>query len=111
MASRQFFSSGSGSWLKDSLGLDGAAPLSASVIRIRTSRIVQDRWRKAHKEPEDQSDTEAWAKYDSAHKEALKGWIQDYPDDTSLQRYDWFSAIYDEAKLSESDGSTALDHF
>jgi thiol-disulfide isomerase/thioredoxin len=75
------------------------------------SRIVQDRWRKAHKEPEDQSDTKAWAKYDSAYKEALKGWIQDYPDDTSLQRYDWFSAIYDEAKLSESDGSTALDHF
>jgi hypothetical protein len=75
------------------------------------SRIVQERWRKAHKEPEDQSDTEAWAKYDSAYKEAFKGWIQDYPDDTSLQRYDWFSAIYDEAKLSESDGSTALDHF
>jgi len=45
MASRQFFSSGSGSWLKDSLDLDGAALLSASVIGIGSANSKR-RYRK-----------------------------------------------------------------
>jgi thiol-disulfide isomerase/thioredoxin len=75
------------------------------------SEIVQDRWQKSHKEPEDQSDAAAWAKYDAAYEEMLKGWIRDYPDDTNLQRYNWFYAIYDDDKLPESEGIAALDHF
>jgi len=45
MASRQFFSSGSGIWLKDSLDLDGAALLSASVIGIGSANSKR-RYRK-----------------------------------------------------------------
>ena len=77
----------------------------------QASEILQDRWRKAHKEPEDQSDAAAWAKYDADYRAAVMGWIQDFPDDTKLQRYSWFYAINDDDKLSESDGLAALDHF
>ncbi len=73
--------------------------------------IVSERWRKAHKEPEDQSDAAAWAKYDEAYREALKGWIRDYPNNTYLQRYAWFYNISDDDKLSEKEGIAALDQF
>jgi len=72
--------------------------------------IVQERWRKAHKEPEDQNDAAAWEKHDAEYREALKGWIQDYPDDTFLQRYAWFYNLPDD-NLSEKEGIAALDQF
>jgi len=40
----------------------------------------------------------------------VKGWIQEFPEDTYLQR-GYLNAIYDEDKLSENDGIAALDHF
>lgn len=73
--------------------------------------IVHERWTKANKEPEDQADKAAWEKYDAAHKEALKGWMRDYPDNTYLQRYAWFYEISDDDALPEAEGIAALDHF
>ena len=73
--------------------------------------IVRARWDKAHKEPEDQSDTPAWARYQKEYEEALKGWMRDYPDETFLQQYAWFYAIEDDDAISEKDGIAALDTF
>ncbi len=68
--------------------------------------VVTDRWNDAHKEPPDQNDAPAWAKYQKEYKEALKGWIRDYPDDT---RNLWFYAIENDHDISEADGIAALD--
>jgi thiol-disulfide isomerase/thioredoxin len=69
------------------------------------------RWRKAHKEPEDQKDTAAWAAYDQAYREALKVWIHDYPDDTYLNRSAWYNTISSDMSISEKEGIAALDHY
>ena len=74
-------------------------------------RVVYDRWDKAHKEPEDQTDVPAWANYEKEHEEALKGWIRDYPDNAFLQREAWFYAIQDDDAISEKDGIAATDAF
>ncbi len=71
--------------------------------------IVSDRWDKVHKEPEDQNDAAAWARYQREYEEALKRWIRDYPNDTYVQRYMWFDAIRDHDAVSEEDGIAALD--
>jgi len=75
------------------------------------SELAQERWRKAHKEPQNQGDTAAWEKYDADYVAAVKGWIQEFLEDAYLQRYGWFYAIYNDDKLSENDGIAALDHF
>ncbi len=73
--------------------------------------IVRTRWDKGNKEPEDQNDAPAWAKYQKEYEEALKGWMRDYPDETFLQQYAWFYAIQDDDTTSEKDGIAALDTF
>lgn len=73
--------------------------------------IAYDRWDKAHPKPEDQTDTAAWTKWHEEYEAALKGWIHDYPDNTYLQRYDWFYTIQDDDGLSEKDGLFAMDAF
>jgi thiol-disulfide isomerase/thioredoxin len=74
-------------------------------------RIMSDRWDKAHKEPEDQTDTAAWTKYHQEYKEAVKGWIREFPDSDYLQHYLWYYTIQDEDDLSEKDGIAAMDAF
>jgi len=73
--------------------------------------VVNQRWRKAHKEPEDQKDTALWTTYDQAYREALKGWIHDYPDDTFLSRAAWYYAISSDMSLGEKEGTAAMDHY
>jgi thiol-disulfide isomerase/thioredoxin len=73
--------------------------------------IVRARWDKAHKEPEDQSDAPAWAKYEKEYEEVVKGWIRDYPDEAFLQQYGWFYAIQGDNAISEKVGVAALDAF
>lgn len=73
--------------------------------------IIFERWRKAHKEPEDQNDAAAWLKYEAAYKEGLKGWIRDYPENSYLQRYAWFYAISQDDALAEKDGIAAVERF
>lgn len=73
--------------------------------------IVDKRWDEANKEPEDQTDAVAWAKYQKASDEALKGWIHDYPDNSYLQHYAWFYSIQGDDGVSEKDGIAAMDAF
>lgn len=73
--------------------------------------IVYDRWEKAHKEPEDQTDTKSWTKYQREYEEALKGWIRDYPDNSYLQQDAWFFSIQNDDGVSEQDGIAAMDSF
>lgn len=73
--------------------------------------ITYDRWKKAHKEPEDQKDAKAWVAWDQAHKEALKGWIRDFTDVTYLSRSSWFFAIYSDDSVSEKEGVAAAEQF
>lgn len=73
--------------------------------------IVEDRWEKAHKVPEDQTDAAAWTKWKMEYKEAVKGWIRDYPNNNYLQHYAWFYTIQDEDAVTEKDGIAATDVF
>lgn len=71
--------------------------------------VAYEGWRNAHKEPEDQKDTAAWTAYDQAYREALKGWIHDYPDDTYLSRSAWYNTISSDMSLTEKEGIPAMD--
>ena len=71
--------------------------------------IVSERWQKANRKPEDPRDTVPWAKYHEAYKEALRGWIRDFPDNIGHDA--WFNAISDEDSLTERDGIAALDEY
>jgi thiol-disulfide isomerase/thioredoxin len=73
--------------------------------------IVSKRWNSAHKEPEDQSDAAAWAKYYLLDEETEKAWIRDYPDDRYMQRHGWFDEITGDYSISEKDGIAALDAY
>lgn len=73
--------------------------------------IVRSRWEKAHKEPEDQTDSAAWATYQKEYEEAVKDWMRDFPGETGLQRYDWYFAIQGDDTISEKEGIAALDNF
>ena len=73
--------------------------------------IVRQRWEETHKEPKDEADATAWDQYQKEYEKVLKVWIRDYPDVTSLQRYDWFYAIEADDAISEQDGIAALDSF
>jgi thiol-disulfide isomerase/thioredoxin len=73
--------------------------------------VAYQRWKKAHKEPEDQKDATAWAAYNQVYKEAVKSWIHDFTEDSYLQRSTWFYTIFYDYSISEKEGMTALDHF
>ena len=98
----------------------GAAPAVLTAVEDRILKefpssnaaynIVFTRWRKAHKEPEDQGDAVAWSAYDQQYRAALKGWIRDFPDNTWLSRSAWFYAIYDDKSIAEKDGIPAMEH-
>ncbi|PYV46546.1 MAG: hypothetical protein DMG92_17865 [Acidobacteria bacterium] len=75
------------------------------------SEIVQDRWTKAHKEPEDQADTVAWSKHQKDYENAVKDWVRDYPENSFLQRYVWFYAIQNDDTISEQEGTAALNAY
>jgi len=73
--------------------------------------VVYTRWTKPHKEPADHKDAAAWAVYNAAYKDALKGWIRQFTDSTYLSRSQWFFAIFSDDTISEKEGNAALDHF
>ena len=72
-------------------------------------RIVQDRWHKEHKEPEDHKDAAAWARHNQIYRDALKGWIRDFPDNRYLQGRARFYAIRDDDSVSEKDGIAEME--
>lgn len=73
--------------------------------------VTYERWKKAHKEPEDQKDVKAWAAYDQVHREALKGWIRDFTEVTYLSRQSWFFEIFNDDSIPEREGIAAEEHF
>lgn len=73
--------------------------------------IVYERWKKDHKEPEDQKDAAAWKKYDAEHYAAVKGWIAQFTDDRYTQHEMWFNTISGDPDISETEGLRALDDF
>jgi len=73
--------------------------------------VAYDRWKKAHKEPEDQKDAKAWAAYNQVDKEALKGWIRDFTEVTDLSRQSWFYEIFYDDTIPEKEGIAMVDHY
>ena len=73
--------------------------------------IVSNRWNDAHKQPSNQNDAAAWAKYNKESEEALKGWIRDYPDDRYLQRFAWFEAIRDDDAFPKTEALAAMEAY
>jgi len=89
---------------------------SGETIRVKEDRLLQQfpkskeardvtetRWDSAHKEPGDQSDTAAWERYTQQHRDALKGWIQQFTDDYSLSHYGWKELVDRDGALSEKE--------
>lgn len=74
------------------------------------SDILEERWDKAHKKPEDPKDP-AWAAYNQAYKEAVRGWIRDFPEVPYFSREAWFYAIDDDYTISEKEGIAAVEHY
>ncbi len=71
--------------------------------------ILSERWHKVNKKPEDPRDAAAWAKYHELYKQALKGWMRDFPEDVAHDA--WFNAIFDEDSLTERDGIAVMDEY
>ena len=71
--------------------------------------VAYDRWKKAHKEPEDAKDVKAWAAWEQAHREALKSWIRDFTDVTYLERSSWFYAIFYDDTIPQKEGIAAAE--
>jgi len=74
-------------------------------------RIVSGRWQKTHPEPEDQKDAAAWANYDTAYKEVVKGWIAQFTESRYVQHELAFNVIFYDTSLPEKDGLAALDDY
>lgn len=89
---------------------------SAETVRAKEDRLLkefpkssealhvtEDRWDSSNKEPEDQSDTAAWAKYDRQYQEAMQGWIQQFTDDYDLSHYGWKELVDRDGALTEKE--------
>lgn len=74
-------------------------------------QIVRDRWEKAHREPENQGDAAAWAKYHSEYRAALKDWIARFTESRGLQHEELFESIYDDPDLPADQGLRAMEDF
>ena len=66
-------------------------------------RVTEERWDSSHKEPADQSDTAAWERYNQQHREAMKGWIQQFTDDYNFSHYEWKELVDRDGALSEKE--------
>ena len=107
--------------LKDGYKQSGAAPERVTAMEDRVIRgfphsddayrIVRARWEKSHKEPEDQADAAAWAKYHREYREALKGWIAQFTESRELQHEEWFDAIRYDPDVPPEEGLRALDDY
>jgi thiol-disulfide isomerase/thioredoxin len=108
-------------FLKDGYKQSGASAETVTAMEERVIRafphseeafrIVDKRWDKDHKEPEDQKDAAVWAKYTAESETAVKGWIAQFTESRYLQHTYWFYTIDDDQGLSETEGLRALDDF
>jgi hypothetical protein len=72
-------------------------------------RVTDERWDNSHKGPEDQSDTAAWERYNREYQEAVKGRIQQFPDDYYLSHYGWKELVDRDGALSEKEVLTLFE--
>ena len=108
-------------FLKDGYKQSGASAEAITAMEDRVIQtfphseeafsIVSERWKKAHKEPEDQKDAAAWKKYDVEHYAAIKSSIARFTEYRFLQHINWFYAIADDPDISEKEGLAALDDY
>jgi thiol-disulfide isomerase/thioredoxin len=108
-------------FLKDGYKQSGASAESITAMEDRVVQafphsdeafgVVNERWRKVHKEPEDQKDAVAWKKYDAEHYAAIKSWIAQFTESRFLQHSEWFYTISDDPGISEKEGLTALGDY
>jgi len=73
-------------------------------------RIVRERWRTAHKEPDDQKDAAAWARYRNLYRPVLKEWMARFSGLHQLHQA-WFYEVADDPDLSVEEGLRALEDF
>ena len=73
--------------------------------------IAYERWTKAHKEPEDSKDAQAWGAWKQAYKEAVRGWVHDFPEVTYLSRSIWFHALSADDTVTEKEGTAAVEQY
>src|SRR5262249_22178781 len=73
--------------------------------------VLEERWRKENKEPQDHSDTIAWSKYKKTYRDALQSWFRENKGDRRLADQYWFYAIKDEESLAEKDGIAAMEGY
>jgi thiol-disulfide isomerase/thioredoxin len=108
-------------FLKDGYKQSGASAETITAMEERAIQafphseeafdIVNKRWEKAHKEPEDQKDLAAWKKYDAEEYPAVKSWIAQFTGSRYLQHVYWFYTISDNPDISEQEGLRALDDY
>jgi thiol-disulfide isomerase/thioredoxin len=73
-------------------------------------KILSTRWYESNKEPKDQKDLGAWAKYDEMLKKALSGWIRDFPNMPSIVD-SWFDLISSQDSLTEEEGIAEMERY
>ncbi|HYO83806.1 MAG TPA: hypothetical protein VES20_20555, partial [Bryobacteraceae bacterium] len=69
--------------------------------------VTFERWKRAHKEPEDHKDAAAWGAWKKANLEANRQWKAQFTDVNWLER-SWVSAAIDAGELSEAEAVAAL---
>ena len=74
-------------------------------------QIVRERWERDHKEPEDQGDSAAWAKYHGEFRAALKDWIARFTDSPKLQHQEPFYDVAEGSDVPAEEGLRAVDDF
>jgi thiol-disulfide isomerase/thioredoxin len=108
-------------FLKDGYKQSGASAETITAMEDRVIHafphseeafsIVAERWKKAHKEPEDQKDAAAWKTYEAGHYAAVRSSIAQFTEYRYLQHINWFYTIFDDPDISEKEGLAALDDY
>jgi hypothetical protein len=73
--------------------------------------IVRSRWNDLHKEPEDQGDGAAWAKYKAELRRALREWTVQFSGSRYLQHQAMFDEMFYDRDLPKEEGLRLLDDY
>ena len=108
-------------FLRDGYKQSGASAETVTAMEDRVIKtfphseeaygIVYDRWKKTHKEPEDQKDVAAWKEYNAEYYAALKTWMAQFTEDRGLQHSYWFYAVSSDPDIPESEGLRAFNDY
>lgn len=108
-------------FLKDGYKQSGASAETIAAMEDRVIQafphsedafsIVNERWTKVHKEPEDQKDAAAWKKYNAEYYAAVKSWMAQFTEDRDVQHMYWYYTVSGDPDISEAEGVRAVDDF